>query len=87
MASGLVTETSVYECVGHPSKNDVKTIINVLLNENFTVASQSKIKNNRWLNYYLFVSFKALSTLKTTKGYALADILTELHRYVHKSMS
>jgi len=66
MASGLVTETSVYECVGHPSKNDIKTIINVLLNENFTVASQT------------------LSTLKTTKGYALADILTELHRYVHK---
>ena len=27
----------------------------------------------------------ALSTLKTNKGYALADILTELHRYVHKS--
>ncbi|CAF2740708.1 unnamed protein product [Rotaria sp. Silwood2] len=66
MASGLVTETSVYECVGHPSKKDVKTIVNVLLNENFTVASQR------------------LSTLKTTKGYALADILTELHRYVHK---
>jgi replication factor C subunit 3/5 len=66
MASSLVTETSVYECVGHPSKNDVKTIINVLLNENFTVASQT------------------LATLKTTKGYALADILTELHRYVHK---
>ncbi|CAF1620055.1 unnamed protein product [Rotaria sp. Silwood1] len=66
MASGLVTETSVYECVGHPSKNDIKIIINVLLNENFTVASQR------------------LSTLKTTKGYALADILTELHRYVHK---
>ena len=42
MASDLVTESSVYECVGHPSKNDVKTIINVLLNENFTVASQSK---------------------------------------------
>ena len=41
MASGLVTETAVYKCVGHPSKTDVKTIINVLLNENFTVASQS----------------------------------------------
>ncbi|CAF0772625.1 unnamed protein product [Adineta steineri] len=66
MASSLVTEISVYECVGHPSKNDIKTIINVLLNENFTVASQT------------------LSTLKTLKGYALADILTELHRYVHK---
>jgi len=66
MASGLVTETSVYECVGHPSKIDVKTIVHDLLNENFTVASQK------------------LSTLKTTKGYALADILTELHRYVHK---
>ncbi|CAF1602975.1 unnamed protein product [Rotaria magnacalcarata] len=66
MASGLVTETSVYECVGHPSKNDIKTMINVLLNENFTVASQR------------------LSALKTIKGYALADILTELHRYVHR---
>jgi hypothetical protein len=29
----------------------------------------------------------ALATLKMTKGYALADILTELHRYVHKSKS
>ena len=44
MASGLVTEASVYECVGHPSKSDVKTIINVLLNENFTVAAQSTMK-------------------------------------------
>jgi len=44
MASGTVTENSVYDCVGHPSKHDVKTIINVLLNENFTVACQSKIK-------------------------------------------
>ena len=44
-------------------------MINLLLNENFTVASQ------------------ALATLKMTKGYALADILTELHRYVHKSKS
>lgn len=42
MASGSVTEASVYECVGHPSKADMKTIINILLNENFTVASQSK---------------------------------------------
>ncbi|CAF4981711.1 unnamed protein product, partial [Rotaria magnacalcarata] len=25
-----------------------------------------------------------LSALKTIKGYALADILTELHRYVHR---
>jgi hypothetical protein len=33
----------------------------------------------------LFFFLSALSTLKTTKGYALADILTELHRYVHKS--
>lgn len=42
------------------------------------------------MNYeFLFVFdwffCKALATLKTTKGYALADILTELHRYVHKS--
>lgn len=66
MASETVTESSVYDCVGHPSKTDVKTIINVLLNENFTVAAQT------------------LANLKTTKGYALADILTELHRYVHK---
>jgi replication factor C subunit 3/5 len=83
MASALVTETSVYECVGHPSKNDVKTIINVLLNENFTVASQSKITSIE--NQILMDFSLALSTLKTTKGYALADILTELHRYVHKS--
>ncbi len=86
MASGLVTEISVYECVGHPSKNDIKTIINVLLNENFTVASQSKIQLIEYFLRICLVFFcQALSTLKTTKGYALADILTELHRYVHKS--
>ena len=47
MASDKVSEASVYDCVGHPSKADVKTIINVLLNENFTVASQSKITVDR----------------------------------------
>jgi hypothetical protein len=62
----------------------VKTIINVLLNENFTVASQSMMKW-RWKFYSNFFFLSALATLKTTKGYALADILTELHRYVHKS--
>jgi hypothetical protein len=43
MASGSVSESSVYDCVGHPSKVDMKTMINVLLNENFTVASQSQL--------------------------------------------
>lgn len=83
MASGLVTETTVYECVGHPSKTDVKTIVNVLLNENFTVAAQSKLQKS--LSLEILFSIVGLSLLKTTKGYALVDILTELHRYVHKS--
>ncbi|CAF0862163.1 unnamed protein product [Didymodactylos carnosus] len=66
MASGNVTVDAVYDCVGHPSKTDMAIIINLLLNENFTVACQK------------------LSALKTLKGYALADIITELHRYVYK---
>ena len=52
MASGSVTEASVYDCVGHPSKADVKTIINVLLNENFTVASQSESSPDQLISKY-----------------------------------
>lgn len=61
MASGTVTENSVYDCVGHPSKHDVKTIINVLLNENFTVACQSKIKNSLSLSLFNFRRFSIIN--------------------------
>ncbi len=36
MAFNKVTEENVYNCVGHPSKNDMLNVINWLLNDDFT---------------------------------------------------
>ena len=46
-----------------------------------------KVKRNAMMMMMIMIDFylSELSTLKTAKGYALADILTELHRYIHKS--
>lgn len=41
LAFGLVTETNVYLCVGHPLPIDIKNIINWLLNEQYPLAYSS----------------------------------------------
>lgn len=64
LAFGKVDEENVYQCVGHPSKNDMTSIINWLLNDDFTTI------------------YNRLIHLKTLRGYALQDILTEIARFV-----
>lgn len=64
LAFNKVTEENVYNCVGHPSKNDMVNVINWLLNDEF-----SSIYNR-------------LIHLKTIRGYALHDIITEVSRFV-----
>ncbi|KAG7162488.1 Replication factor C subunit 5-like, partial [Homarus americanus] len=68
MAFKEVTEDNVYTCVGHPLRSDITNIINWMLNEPFDIAYKTTDVN----------------TLKITKGFALQDILTELHAYVHR---
>jgi len=58
-----VDEENVYNCVGHPSKNDMLNILNWLLNDDFTSI------------------YNRLIHLKTLRGYALQDILTEISRF------
>ena len=64
LAFGKVNEENVYNCVGHPSKNDMTSVINWLLNDDFTTI------------------YNRLMHLKTLRGYALQDILTEVSRFV-----
>ncbi|RNA30478.1 replication factor C subunit 5 [Brachionus plicatilis] len=64
LAFNKVNEENVYNCVGHPSKNDMLRVINSLLNDDFTTI------------------YNKLIHLKTLKGYALQDILTEVSRFV-----
>lgn len=65
-----VTEDTVYTCVGHPLKSDIKNIIHKLLN------------TGDFKEIYQF-----LITMKTNKGLALEDIITEIHLLLHRSKS
>ena len=64
MAFPEVDENAVYLCTGNPLPEDLKKIVDWLLNQKFDVAL-----NN-------------IQELKTAKGYALQDILTDLVPYV-----
>lgn len=64
-----MNEENVYNCVGHPSKNDMVSMVNWLLNDDFTSI------------------FNRLMHMKTVRGYALQDILTEVTRYIQMSMN
>lgn len=64
LAFNKINEENVYNCVGHPSKNDMISLINWLLNDDFTTI------------------YNRLIHLKTTRGYALQDILTEVTRFI-----
>ncbi|XDB59194.1 hypothetical protein AB1E18_012594 [Capra hircus] len=66
MAFGKVTEDTVYTCTGHPLKSDIASILDWMLNQDFTTA------------------YRNIMELKTLKGLALHDILTEIHLFVHR---
>lgn len=66
MAYDEVNEDNVYTCVGHPLRRDIESIVDWVLNENYTTAFNNVMK------------------LKTAKGLALEDILTDVHTYVHR---
>lgn len=68
MAFKDVTEDTVYTCVGHPLKSDIKNIIHKLLN------------TGDFREVYQF-----LIEMKTDKGLALEDIITEVHLNLHRS--
>lgn len=67
LAFGKVNEENVYNCVGHPSKNDMINVMNWMLNDNFNNA------------------YARMNHLKLQKGYALQDLITEIHRFVQSS--
>lgn len=68
MAFKNVTEDTVYTCVGHPLKSDIKNIVHKLLN------------TGDFKEMYDF-----LQNMKTAKGLALEDIITEIHLLLHRS--
>lgn len=88
MAYKDVTEDNVYTCVGHPLKIDITNIVNWLLNvESFKETFESKSLRKSFYgipsdDLYSFLT--EIQELKTNKGLALEDILTEIHLYVHR---
>ncbi|KAK2506970.1 hypothetical protein MC885_012784 [Smutsia gigantea] len=70
MAFGKVTEETVYTCTGHPLKSDIANILDWMLNQDFTTAYRNILSH--------------IMELKTLKGLALHDILTEIHLFVHR---
>lgn len=63
---GVVNEENVYTCTGNPLQSDIQSIVEWMLNDNFTDA------------------YRKINDLKTLKGLALHDILTEAHLFVHR---
>lgn len=87
MAFKDVTEVNVYTCVGHPQKEDIKNIMNWLLNvESFEETVRGEDYAFKWffLGMTYFVNFAEIKNLKTQKGLALQDIITEVHGFVHR---
>jgi replication factor C subunit 3/5 len=87
LAFGEVNEENVYNCVGHPSKNDMTNVLNWLLNDDFTTCYKRNIGFIYFIlsvkNSYTF--FIGLNHLKILKGYALVDLITEVHRFTQLS--
>lgn len=79
-----VTEDTVYTCVGHPLKSDIENIVKWLLNEDIKTTYKSKLF---WcgMDFALFILILDIQELKTLKGLALSDILTEVHKLVQRS--
>ncbi len=50
LAFNKVNEENVYMCVGHPSKNDMISVINWLLNDDFTT-----IYNREFLSFIDYI--------------------------------
>ncbi|KAG0214308.1 hypothetical protein BGX28_002416 [Mortierella sp. GBA30] len=78
----IVDEDAVYNCTGNPHPADIETVVNSMLTEDFTTAffffeyivctlKTIKVKQNEDISY-----------LKTIKGIALQDILTEVYNYL-----
>ncbi|KAB0362855.1 hypothetical protein FD754_007011 [Muntiacus muntjak] len=89
MAFGKVTEETVYTCTGHPLKSDIANILDWMLNQDFTTAYRNilslalHICPGTW-SLCLNCSSLDIMELKTLKGLALHDILTEIHLFVHR---
>lgn len=61
LAFGTVNEENVYNCVGHPSKNDMTNVMNWLLNDDFTTCYK---RNLKFKLYIVFKLFKNLPIFK-----------------------
>uniref|UniRef100_A0A8P4G1T8 Activator 1 subunit 5 n=1 Tax=Dicentrarchus labrax TaxID=13489 RepID=A0A8P4G1T8_DICLA len=71
MAYEKVTEDTVYTCTGHPLRSDIANILDWSLNKDFTTLFIHLVK-------------PPVLFLKTLKGLALHDILTEVHLLIHR---
>lgn len=92
MAYGKVTEETVYTCTGHPLRSDIANILDWSLNKDFTAAYERilhvlirfGIIRRALCLQTLNISSTVILELKTLKGLALHDILTEVHLLIHR---
>jgi len=88
LAYNEVSERSVYECTGQPLPTDIALIVEWMLNDSFKDAYQSEaiipLVSADAFDVVFFI-LAEIGNLKTVKGLALQDILTEIHTYVHRS--
>lgn len=94
MAFEEVDENNVYACCGQPLKSDIEEILSWLLTTDISFIYKRK-------QTYLLVrtkdvpvvtnpssfSLSGMAALQAQKGFALQDLVTRIHPFIHKSAS
>lgn len=88
MAFEVVNEDNVYTCVGHPLRRDIERILETLLSSksfeqaydgNFVISIIENASSQHKLSLQYTLE---IQSIKSVKGLALDDILTELHLFI-----
>lgn len=79
-AYDMTGETEIYNCTGNPHPSDIETIVNSMLQDEFTTSYQCML--HLYPSISCSPSATVISTMKTERGLALQDLLTGAYEYM-----
>jgi replication factor C subunit 3/5 len=74
------TETEIYNCTGSPHPSDIETIVNSMLQDDFTTAYQSASPCSLLVS--ALTTSSVIHALKTERGLALQDLIGGAYNYI-----
>ena len=80
-AYDLIDETEIYNCTGNPHPQDIETIVNSMLSDEFTTSYQSKdlLLSAR----QSLIEIPVILRMKTERGLALQDLIAGAYDYIN----